>query len=182
MDEFQVNFPGGDFRSGELNMEGAIPSVGVMRGASTSAARAGAALHNATARIVEIGGQFDTQAMAASQGDVQPTAADTAEGNELRARAARFHAQHARERPTGSKGSNTGQLDSGQHTVPNSPAQLTGSGSAGGSFTGTPREVSFEILTGARADPGPVQSEFLSTRQQQKQPAADPRLEAVKLG
>ena len=80
MDEFQVNFPGGDFRSGELNMEGAIPSVGVMRGASTSAARAGAALHNATARIVEIGGQFDTQSMAASQGDMQPTAADTAEG------------------------------------------------------------------------------------------------------
>ena len=83
MDEFQVNFPGGDFRSGELNMEGAIPSVGVMRGASTSAARAGVALQSATTRIVEIGGQFDTQALAAPQGAPQSGVAESQEGKEL---------------------------------------------------------------------------------------------------
>ena len=68
-----------------------------MRGASTSAARAGAALQSATAHIVETGGQFDTQSLAAPQGDLQSGVTDTQEGGkELRERAARFHAKHAR--------------------------------------------------------------------------------------
>ena len=93
MDKFQVNFPGGDFRSGELNMEGAIPSVGVMRGEvvwcvhERSPGRGGAAKCN-SARIVEIGGQFDTQSLAAPQGDLQSGVTDTQEGGkELRERA-----------------------------------------------------------------------------------------------
>ena len=83
---------------GELNMEGAIPSVGVMRGwcvHERSPCRGGAAKCN-SARIVEIGGQFDTQSLAAPQGDLQSGVTDTQEGKELRERAARVHAKHAR--------------------------------------------------------------------------------------
>ena len=97
MGSYDNNLRRGVFRSGELNTESAIPSLGGFPDVGTGDARSETAMYGAAARIVEIGGQFDTQHLL-DPVTVSPKAKQvTAAGNALRERAARFHASHAKE-------------------------------------------------------------------------------------
>ena len=97
MGSYDTNLRRGVFRSGELNTENAIPSLGGFPEAGASDIRSEAAMRGAAARIVEIGGQFDTQHLLESSGPGPNLKHVTAAGNALRERAARFHASRAKE-------------------------------------------------------------------------------------
>ena len=98
MGSYDTNWRRGVFRSGELNTENAIPSLGGVPDASASELRSESAMRGAAARIVEIGGQFDTQHLLDPVAGGPNLRQFTAAGNSLRERAARFHAIHARQR------------------------------------------------------------------------------------
>ena len=84
MGSYDINSRRGVFRSGELNTESAIPSLGGMPDVGTSELRSETAMRGAATIIVEIGGQFDTQHL------LEPVRANpnlrqvTAAGNSLR--------------------------------------------------------------------------------------------------
>ena len=104
-------------------------------------------MRGAAARIVEIGGQFDTQHLGEPHLPGSNVKQVTAAGNSLRERAARFHATHAKESRKAPEGRDAGVIElsgSGVATVQSSPSQGTGSGSMGGG--GTPHGEMMQSL------------------------------------
>ena len=144
MGSYDINSRRGVFRSGELNTENVIPSLGGMRDpdAGTSDVRSETAMRGAAARIVEIGGQFDTQHLMEPDGAGPNLRQVTSAGYSLQERAARFHATHAKESRKAPEVREAGVSEmagSGPSTVQGSPSQGTGSGSMGGGPASTPR-------------------------------------------
>ena len=155
MGSYDNNWRRGVFRSGELNTETAIPSLGGIPEASASERRSETAMRGAAARIVEIGGQFDTQHLLDPVAGSPKLQQVTPAGNTLRERAARFHAMHAKESrktPEGRQDAGIELSGSGDPTTQSSPSQGPGSGSMGGGIASTlhGRDVARQLPEGKR--------------------------------
>ena len=103
MGSYDTNLRRGVFRSGELNTESTIPSLGGFPEAGASDIRSEAAMRGAAARIVEIGGQFDTQHLLDPVVPSPNLKQVTAAGNALRERAARFPCVACEREPQGTR-------------------------------------------------------------------------------
>ena len=121
--------------------------------AGTSGLRSETAMRGAAARIVEIGGQFDTQHLGEPQLASSNLRQGTAIGNSLRERAASKVPRHAcKRKPQSSfltEVKDAGMVElsgSGVATVQSSPSQGTGSGSMGGGATSTPHGEKMQSL------------------------------------
>ena len=101
-------------------------------------------MRDAAARIVEIGGQFDTQHLLEASGPSPNPKHVTAAGNALRERAAQFHAARAKESRKAPDMVHNGVMElagSAEDTVQSSPSQGPGSGSMGGGTAPHGREM-----------------------------------------